>query len=224
MLSPGRSTFESAGAERSKAVAIFQDAIATRASWNNFPGFSAQVTANADGRKWNGTASLSAKGQVELKMEDDVVAPWVKEQLESMVLHRMSRPQAKPPVVRFGDTEVDHPLGRLLIFDGGKFASSYRVKDQQIMVVNRNMGKTNMTITVLDNDRNADKKYLPRTYTVHYWDAASGKLESAETFQNRWTRVGTWDLPTPLTVQKKASLGQSVKAMTLSQHRLLDAK
>ena len=208
----------------SEAVALFQEAIAARASWNHFPGFSAEIKANADGRTWKGSATISAKGIVELKMEDDVVAPWVKEQLESMVLHRVFRPQAKPPVLRFADDERDHPLGRLLIFDGGKFASSYRVKDRQIMVVNRNLGKTNMTITVLDNDLNADKKYLPRSYTVHYWDAGSGKLEHTETIQNRWTRLGSWDLPMQLTVQTSSSRGQGVKTMTLSQHRLLDAK
>ena len=166
----------------------------------------------------------TAKGDVELAMEDDVVAPWVKDQLESIVLHRLARPQGKAPVLRFGDTDLDHPLGRLLIFDGGKFASSYRVKDRQIVVVNRNLGKTNMTITVLDNDQDAEKKFLPRSYTVHYWDTASGQLERTETIQNRWTRVGSWDLPTTLTVQTSSSAGQSVKTMTLSQHRLLDSK
>ena len=208
----------------SDAVAMFQEAIASRASWDKFPGFSAAIKANADGRAWKGSATISAKGVVELKMEDDVVAPWVKEQLESIVLHRVSRPQSKPPIVRFADDERDHPLGRLLIFDGGKFASSYRVKDRQIAVVNRNLGKTNMTITVLDNDLNADKKYLPRSYIVHYWDAASGKLEYTETIQNRWTRLGSWDLPTQLTVQTSSSQGQGVKTMTLREHRLLDVK
>jgi hypothetical protein len=208
----------------SKAVALFQEAIAARASWSHFPGFRAQVKANADGRSWKGNATITAKGDVALAMEDDVVAPWVKEQLESIVLHRLARPQGKEPILRFGDGDPDHPLGRLLIFDGGKFASSYRVKDRQIVVVNRNLGKTNMTITVLDNDQNAEKKFLPRSYTVHYWDATSGQLERTETIQNRWTRVGSWDLPTTLTVQTSSSAGQSVKTMTLSQHQLLAGK
>ena len=207
-----------------KAVALFQEAIAARSSWSHFPGFRADVKASADGRSWKGGATITAKGDVTLTMEDDVVAPWVKEQLESIVLHRMARPQTKEPVLRFGDADQDHPLGRLLIFDGGKFASSYRVKDRQIMVVNRNLGKTNMTITVLDNDLNAEKKYLPRSYTVHYWDAVSGKLERSETIQNRWTRLGSWDLPMTLTVQTSSSAGQGVKSMTLSEHRLLDGK
>lgn len=204
-----------------KAVALFQEALAARASWSDFPGFSAEVKANADGRAWKGTATISAKGDVALTMEDDVVAPWVKEQLESLAMHRIARTADKAPVLRFADQDADHVLGRLLVFEGGSFASSYRVKDRQIVVVNRALGKVNMTITVLDNDVNADKKFLPRSYTVQYWSAADGQLQRTETIQNRWARVGSWDLPTQLTVLTASGAGQGVKSMTFSQHRLL---
>ncbi len=204
-----------------KAVALFQEALAARASWSDFPGFSAEIKASADGRAWKGTATISAKGDAALTMEDDVVAPWVKEQLESMAMHRIARPSDKAPVLRFADSQTDHPLGRLLVFEGGSFASSYRVKDRQIMVVNRALGKVNMTITIVDNDINTDKKFLPRSYTVQYWNTANGQLQRSETIQNRWTRVGAWDLPTQLTVLTASGAGQGVKTMTLSQHRLL---
>jgi hypothetical protein len=203
-----------------KAVALFQEALAAHASWSDFPGFVAEVKANADGRAWKGMATVSAQGDVALTTEDDVVAPWVKEQLESMAMHRIARPSEKAPVLRFADSNVDHVLGRLLVFEGGSFASSYRVKDRQIMVVNRALGKVNMTITILDNDINTDKKFLPRSYTVQYWNAATGQLQRTETIQNRWTRVGAWDLPTQLTVLTASAAGQGVKSMTLSQHRL----
>jgi hypothetical protein len=80
-----------------------------------------------------------------------------------------------------------------------------------------------MTITIGENDVNADKKFLPRSYTVHYWNAQKGDLQRAETIQNRWTRLGAWDLPTQLTVVTSSAAGQGVKTMTLSQHRLLNA-
>src|SRR5262249_3591123 len=72
------------------------------------------------------------------------------------------------PVLRFADAETDHPLGRLVAFEGGRFASSYRIKDRQIRVVNRDLGKRHMTITVLDNERTAEGRFLPRSYTVQY--------------------------------------------------------
>lgn len=212
---------ESKGAD-SKAVDLFQDAIATRAAWADFPGFSANIKASVDGRTWKGSATISAKGDVELTMGDDVATPWVQEQLESMVMHRLARGKGKPPIVRFADDDLAHPLGRLLIFEGGSFASSYRVKEHQIMVVNRAMAKLNMTITVLENDLNADKKILPRSYTVQYWNAQTGNLQRTEAIQNRWTRLGSLDLPTQLTVVTSSAAGQSVKTMTLSHHQLLN--
>jgi hypothetical protein len=206
------------------AVKLFQDAIAARASWKNFPGFRADVSANADGRVWKGSVSVSAKGDVEIDMSDDVVTPWVNEQLESMAMHRIDRPASKAPVMRFADQERAHPLGRLLTFEGGQFASSYRVKEEQLIVVNRLLGKGNMTITVLENELNADKKYLPRSYTVQYWHNQSGDLQRSETVQNRWTRVGGWDLPAHLSVLTASPAGYSVKTMLLSTHRLMNAK
>ncbi len=203
------------------AVKLFQEATAARASWKSFPGSRAAVSARVDGRTWKGTATLTAKGAVELAMDDDVVTPWVQEQLESMVLHRLYRAPTKTPVLRFADDDQDHPLGRLLTFEGGQFASSYRVKDKQIMVVNRQLARGNMTITLLDNDKNADGLFLPRSYTVQYWDAATGQLQRTEAIQNRWTRVGAWDLPMQLTTITSSASGQSVKTMNLVKHQLL---
>src|SRR5205807_2518399 len=125
------------------------------------------------------------------------------------------------PVLRFGDSKEDHPLGRLLIFDGGKFASSYRVKDRQILVVNRHIGDENMTIMVVDNDRNSEGLFLPRSYTVHYWDATTGELTRTETVQARWQRVGSWDLPARHTATTATAAGVSARSFTLSKHTLL---
>lgn len=208
------------------AVDLFEQALAARAAWKDFPGFSAAIQGNLDGRSFEGKVAIDAKGKVAFSDSDssqeESVAPWVQEQLESIVLHRLARPSGKAerhrPVLRFGESKDDHPLGRLLIFDGGKFASSYRVKDKQIMVVNRHIGDENMTITVLDNDRNPEGLFLPRSYTVQYWDAATGELKRTETVQDRWQRVGSWDLPARHTVLTATPAGVSVRSFTITNH------
>jgi hypothetical protein len=182
------------------------------------------VNANVDGRKWHGTAKISAKGDVELSTDDEIVTPWVRDQFQSMVLHRLAQPRGDAPVLRFADDVTDHPLGRLLTFEGGAMASSYRVKDRQIMVVNRAMGKVNFTITVIDNELNADKKYLPRSYTVQYWSGTTGDLLRTEMVQNRWQRFDSWDLPTLISVQTSSSAGLSVKTMALSKFNVPGVK
>jgi hypothetical protein len=96
--------------------------------------------------------------------------------------------------------------------------------DKQIMVVNRNVGKENMTITVLQNDRNGEGLFLPRSYTIQYWDATSGELKRTETVQDRWQRVGSWDLPAQHTVTHATAAGLSVRSFTLTKHELVNAK
>jgi hypothetical protein len=210
------------------AVAIFEDAIATRAGWKDFPGFKANISGNLDGRRFDGTVSINAKGEVIFSDNDqnreESVSGWVQDQLESIVLHRMARPSSpdRPkPVLRFGEDRDDHPLGRLLIFDGGRFASSYRVKDKQIVVVNRSMGKENMTITIQENEKNAEGKFLPRSYMVQFWDAATGAPTRTESFHDRWVRIGSFDLPAGRTMTTATQSGLSVRTFTMTKHELM---
>lgn len=211
-----------------EAVALFEDALAARGQWKAFPGFKAEASGAVDGRPFAGTISVAADGSVEVKTDDPVARPWLQGQLESMAMHRIAESEGTrgadaKPVLRFADDDDEHPLGRLLLFEGGRFASSYRIKDHQIMVVNRNIGPRNMTITVLDNDRNPDGRFLPRSYLVHYWNASSGALDRVETVRERWQRIGSWDLPMGHTVTISSGSGLSVRSVTLSGHALLNA-
>jgi hypothetical protein len=213
------------------AVALFEEAIAARAQWEDFPGFTARIAGNLDGRRFAGTVTIDAGGEVTFTEDDpsrtETVAGWVDAQLGSLVRHRLAPPKApgqSKPVVRFAETRDDHPLGRLLIFDGGRFASSYRIRDQQITVVNRHLGKENLTITALENERNAAGRFLPRSYTVQYWESGTGRLLRTEAVTDRWRRVGAWDLPAVHSVTSATDSGLSVRRVTLSGHELLRKK
>jgi hypothetical protein len=210
-----------------EAVAAFEDALAARAAWQNFTGFSAKVSGIVDGRPFQGTALVKADGSVMLEIDDDAVSDWVQSQLVSITMHRaasQSSADRPKPVLRYADDRDDDPRGRLLAFDGGHFATSYRVKDRQITSVNRLLDGMNMTITVLDNEKNAEGKFLPHTYTVQYWDDASGKLDRSESVTDRWTRVGNWDLPVEHTVCTSSSGALSVRTIRLSDHAASEPK
>jgi hypothetical protein len=209
-----------------EAVALFTEAIAHRASWRDFPGFSAAIKGHLDGRTFTGKLTVMADGSVDVKTDDSVALPWLKSQFESMAMHRLPPPPAdssdsQGPRFRFAGRGDDHPFGRLVAVEGGQMASSYRIKDRQIMIVNRRMGKQHMTITMLDNETNPEGRFLPHSYVVHYWDAATGKLKSTETFQERWQRAGKWDLPTLHTVTTASDSGLSVRSVLLSDLKLL---
>ncbi len=94
------------------------------------------------------------------------------------------------------------------------------MKDKQLATVNRVIGGQNMTITVLDNHENAEGKFLPHLYTVQYWDEATGQPLRTETVEDRWTRVGQWDLPKRHTVTAASADGYEVRTFRLSGHEL----
>jgi hypothetical protein len=207
-----------------KAVELFEEAIAARAQWRSFPGFRAKVAGSIDGRPFSGEVEVAADGSVRLTSDDEATHDWVEEQLASIAMHRAASTgqRAQRPRLHFADADEHHPLGRLLIFDGGHFASSYRVKDRQITVVNRAMGRENMTITVLDNEPTAAGHFLPRSYTVHYWDDENGRLMRSEAIEDRWQRVGDFDLPAAHTVTVSSDSGQAVRSILLSEHSLAE--
>ena len=155
-----------------EATALFKEAIAHRAEWRDFPGFSAELAGQLDGRPFTGKVTVQKDGSVELQTDDSTAKPWLQDQLDSLVMHRLAQPasdsaDAHQPRLHFADEDGDHPLGRLLAALGDAMGSSYRIKDRQITVVNRRMGKQNVTITgVLDMTRTAGarERFLPHSY------------------------------------------------------------
>jgi hypothetical protein len=205
-----------------EAIQLFDDALAARARWKDFPGFTAKLEGVVEGRSFAGSAKVDSAGAVSIESDDEVAQEWAQDALRSLCMHRIaSDTNSTPSRLRFADDDLSHPLGRLLAYEGGEMASSYRIKDQQIMVVNRHFGPKLVTITVLDNDRNPDGAFLPRSYSVQTWDTASGKLLETETVQNRWQRVGSFDLPTLHQATTASDLGQVIRTIQLTDHALL---
>lgn len=208
-----------------EAVQLFEEALASRAAWKGFPGFSGRIVGTIEGRPFDGKVTVAADGGVTLEIDDAPLTDWVQSQLESITMHRAASqtPSAErpKPVVRFADNDTEHPLGRLLAFDGGHFATSYRVRDKQLTTVNRLLDGKCMTIAVLDNTKNSEGQFLPHVYTVQYWDEASGRLERTETVQDQWVRVGQWDLPREHTLTTSADSSFSTRSFTIRDHTLL---
>ena len=55
---------------------------------------------------------------------------------------------------------------------------------------------------------------------VYVWNAETGELLRSQTFQNRWERLGKFDLPTELTMTEAGPSGLSVRSVTVSGHKL----
>ena len=79
-----------------------------------------------------------------------------------------------------------------------------------------------MSLQMLDSERNAEHKVLPRAYQVQYRDAETGAITRVETFRNRWQRVGQLDLPESITQTVSSSGGVSVRSLKLRSLKLAE--
>jgi hypothetical protein len=207
-----------------EATKLLAEARAARANWDNFPGFSADMEINSDGKVFKCPVQIDAKGEVHFKLADEAVSHWARRQLASLAGHRLDNSTDLHSSCAFADSVADHPLGRAIRVLDDEFHSSYRIRDRQVIVVNRSTKDSRFTITVLENKLNEENRYLPVAYIVNYWDLKSEELKRSDAHHHVWRRVGTFDLPALLTVVTALPGKQEARSIKLSNHHLLGQK
>jgi uncharacterized GH25 family protein len=216
-----------ASTKNSKAVAdteatkLLADARAARALYHHFPGFTADIEVNLDGKATRGQVEVRGKGKVSLKLDSADADKWAKNTLASIIAHRLDSgaSDGETPCA-FVDDDTRHPLGRAIRVLNDEFHSSYRIRDRQVLVVNRHMPGSRFTIIVMENVVTNEKKFLPACYVVNTWDAKTDALTSSETHHQTWQRVGAFDLPRD-TLAVKATAGKlESRGMKLSNVHL----
>ncbi|MCI0465361.1 MAG: DUF3386 family protein [Gemmataceae bacterium] len=204
------------------ATKLLRDARAARATWKDFPGFIADLEVNHGGKTVKGKFEVSADGKVKVELSDANLKAWAQRQLRSVVDHRIDNSAERDTPCAFVDDNTDHPLGRAIRVLNDELHSGYRIRDRQIIEVNRQMQDFRFTITVLENQVTAEKKFLPVSYVVNTWDLKSGALRSSAAFHDTWQRVGAFDLPaTILVVTGTAPSALDARTIRLSNHKLL---
>jgi hypothetical protein len=210
------------------ASKLLQEARAARARWDKFPGFTADVEVNFNGKTSKGKAIVEANGKVLLDGIDKEMEPWARRNLASTVGHRLDESATRNTPCAFIDDNKDHPLGCAIRVLNDELHSSYRIRDKQIMEVNRQTKEGKFTISVLENRPNAEGKFLSAAFVVNYWNAESGDLQRSEAHHQTWTRVGKFDLPVTTTVvtgageKSAAGNGKMAQSLTLTNHKLAE--
>ncbi len=214
---------KSSSKEDPAATKLLADAIAARAVWKDFPGFTAQVEVNRDGQLATGMVEVNGKGKiVNLDLAGQAAADLkdpVHETLASVIGHRLPSASDHPTPCKFGD-DKEFPEGRLVVPLEDEMGSSYRIREQQILMVNRKMKDTRFTITVTENHLNEDKLYLPVSYVVNFWDTKNDALTRSATYHHTWVRLDKYDLPKDIEVITASAGKLESFSLTLSKHKL----
>jgi hypothetical protein len=212
--------------EDPEATKLLADARAARAGWKDFPGFTADVAVNIDGKVVQGRATVSRTGKVSLSLSPAggpvEAEPWASRLLSSIVGHRLDSGTDLETPCAFADEDAANPLGRAIRVLNDEFHSSYRIRDRQVIVVNRNLRDARFTITVLENRLTADKKFLPVSYVVNYWDLKTDTLTKSEAHHQTFQRVGAFDLPHTALVVTATPGKQEARSLTLTNWKLAE--
>ncbi len=208
---------------------MLRQAREARATWDaTFPGFEADLSVRLDDAEpVTGTVRVAADGSLELELPEGEAHDWALRQLRSEVMHRIDRPSPFPSDAEFAsesEEDAQHPLGRLIRLSGDQFESSYRIKNNEMLEVNRSMGDSRFSNKVLLTEENEEGKSLPRVFTLTYWDTKTGALQRVETFSVTWARQGRFDLPATRVQVVSEDDSAAVHALELSNHRLLDTQ
>ena len=161
----------------------------------NFPGCRSDLLIHVDGEVHRGSMLFKPPITLEVQLNDKELRREVKRTIKSMLSHRMasndSSRQKKP--VAFGPQD-HHPLGRKILI-GDKYSSSYRIHEDQILEVDRQMDEKRLLISVLDTEKTAAGHYLPRHFFVTVFDRASGSVESASAYTDAYQKLGNSFFP-----------------------------
>jgi hypothetical protein len=121
------------------------------------------------------------------KLESDIT---------SLITHRrggdFSRGDGKYPITFGADDK--NPIGRLVQLND-EMRSSYRIRDNQVVQVNRTMGGEFFTINILETTPVAGGKFLPRQFTVTYMDDKTKAIKRAQFFTDAYELVDDAWLP-----------------------------
>jgi len=201
------------------AEKLMKDAHVVRSGWDkSFPGFTAQLVVNIDGQEATGKFTVTKEGKLDIELPAGPLADWAQQQLDSIVSHRNAGVRDKYDV-SFADDVVNHPLGRLLKFSGSH--NFYRIKGDLITEVHRETGKGGkFTISVTEAVKNSDGKYLPKAFSVTYWDG-DGNITRNEDYHEDWVRVGNYDLPARRLLVRTSKGARSVAELKLNNPKLL---
>lgn len=191
-----------------------------RAVWDDFPGFTAKLTVTIEDKTQEGKLTVDEFGTVELEGFTFEKGKSPETTLRSLVGHRMPGDPSSTEADYVAE-QGENGLGKLLKLKGDGMGSHYRVRNDVITEVNRQMERGKFSISVLSVHRNPEGKYLPEMFVVDSWND-KGDLTSSSATHHTWQRVGNFDLPQEMTVVRSGDNERSVMKLVFDDLKLMN--
>ncbi len=207
-----------------KARELLQAAFAKTARWqSDFKGFQADLRINVNGKETKGTVTVKGPRDVTVAIDDADLQTWAQNQIGMIAVHRGPRnfqeSDGKHTLTLGG--EEDHPLGQRINIHGDGMGSWYRIKDNHITQINRNMPQAAFTINVEDSTITQDQQHLTTRYTVYYFSPKDRSLKNVDSFSDTHIRIGNSDLPATRRIISYENGEIMARTLTFENHVML---
>ena len=207
-----------------KARDLLQAAFAQTARWQpDFKGFQADLRVNVNGKETKGTVTVKGPRYVSVVIDDAELQTWAQNQIGMIAVHRGPRnfqeSDGKYTLTLGGEEE--HPLGQRINIHGDGMGSWYRIKNNRITQINRNMPQAAFTINVEDSAITQDQHHLTTRYTVYYFSPKDRSLKNVDSFSDTHIRVGDSDLPATRRIISYENGEIVTRTLTFENHRML---
>ena len=176
------------------AASLLQQARKNREVFTkDFHGFRSKLTVRMDGKAHHGACLFRVPGTLEIALNGGKAPRVVEAAVRNMLMHRVPSSTSVTTEARYGEPDA-HSLGRKVLLDD-KYQSAYRIKDRQILEVDRTMPEFRRVLTVLETRTTASGRYLPRHVFAVVVDNDSGSIREAWTYITRFQEIGGNYLP-----------------------------
>jgi Protein of unknown function (DUF3386) len=202
---------------QSSARELFQAAYENRYTWDsNFPGLSADVFIAIDGNTRRGKATIGKDLSVEVIMDDpklvtrtsrtpngeektisvDEEQEWLTNQLKDVVTHRKRKSfEDAHGKSSFTMGERDASGAVEILVSGDSMGSNYKVKDNQISLVSRVMGRIGF---VINHQAHLDtgEGYISSAYSAVFRNPQTDEVTRQAKFEDNYEKFGKYYLMT----------------------------
>ncbi|MBI1824514.1 MAG: DUF3386 family protein [Nitrospirae bacterium] len=208
--------------DQPEARNLLKGAYETTYRWEKgFKGFSSDLEVILNGKSYKGRAEVQLPDQVKVLLSDMEAGKWAEGQIGMMAVHRAYRlfdAGDGKHSLSLGEFDL-HPLGQLVRIHGDGLNTRYRIKENRILQINRNMGPVRFTINIQDSIKTSDGKYLNTRYVVYYF-TPKGDLKQVESFNDDPKCVDEIYLPGRRRIFLSDGGEVSVKELLFSNHQL----
>jgi len=157
---------------------LFQAAYENRYTWDaTFPGYRADFSLELEGQQYTGQITVTKDLQVQVATADAKAEEWLRNQIKDVVVHRkysdFETAHGKHTFTFEGEADAS---GALPITVGGdSMGSNYKIRDQQVVMVARVMGRMAFTINHIEK-LDTGKGYISTVYTAVFTNPKDGQI------------------------------------------------